>query len=750
MKFLHFLAIAFIFCFCQISNAQIVNSSDGLCYAKALAPDEYIDETEKVLVKEAINRTVKIPAKYETVTEKIEVTPTSKKYVYVPAVYETIVEEYIEKPESVRIINVPAVYETITEKVLVKEESSRLAVVPATFETVTETIEVKPATKRFETIPAVYETVTERVETKAASVRYIDVPAQYETIMERVEVEAATTRIETIEPTYKVETEKVEVRPSSTKWVETVGDQNCLSADPKDCIVWCMVEIPAEYKTVSRRINVGCDGSGIANSGCTKEIQIPAKYSEKAIKRLVSPATTKEEIIPEEYGTITKTVLKTPASTKEIEIPAEFITVSKQRVLTPASTQEEIIPAVYKEVVKQRIVTPATTKEEIIPAVLNTRTKRILVTPSRVDEVEIPAIYETITKRVLAEPESVTIEEIPAVYETITKRKILNKGDLVWQRIVCPRNQTPQMNRELQQALSDLGYNVGPKDNIFGPQTYAAMVQYQKDKGLNSGHLDYKTVEALGLTTLPDDPNTLMASQVSMPFSDNAGMAMNAKGGGGNAGGSSANASSASNASSGSNASNASAQNNNESEAEESTANSMSSEELEMIKEINLMRANPKAYVDYVKVHLQNVENDPGLDAAYKAEELAAGKELIEELKNLGPLPLIKPNEGLHKVAIGHGDYVRSVGKIGHVGADGSYPWDRVRKATDMSDGNENLVAGGETVRESLMILLVDSGISGRGHRKTLFNPKWTYGGMYKIGKVGNIPNGWIQVFGSK
>jgi len=116
----------------------------------------------------------------------------------------------------------------------------------------------------------------------------------------------------------------------------------------------------------------------------------------------------------------------------------------------------------------------------------------------------------------------------------------------------------------------------------------------------------------------------------------------------------------------------------------------------------------------------------------------------------MGPLPLIKPHEGLHKVAIGHGDYVRSTGQIGHVGADGSHPWDRVRKGTNLSDGNENLVAGGDSVRESLMILLVDSGIRGRGHRKTLFNPKWTQGGMYKIGNVGNIPNGWIQVFGSK
>ena len=743
MRLIKFFFVVAIFSFSQISIAQFVNSSDGFCYAKALAPDKYDNVTERVLVKEAINRSVKVPAQYNTVTEQIEVIPASKKFVSVPAVYETITEEYIAQPESVRLINVPAVYESITEKILVKEESTLLTSMPAVFEMVTETIEVKPASKRFEHIAATYETVTERVETKSASIRYINVPAQYETFMEKVEIEPATTKIETIEPTYKVETEKVLTKPASTKWVETKGDKTCLSADPKDCIVWCMVEIPATYKTVTRRVNIGCDGSGIANSGCTKEIQVPAKYGEKAVKRLVTPATTREETIPAQYGTITKTVLKTPATTKEIEIPTEYITVSKQKVVTPAESKEEVVPAIYKDITKQRLVTPATTKEEVIPAVLKTRTFQKLVTPARTDEVEIPAVYETITKRVLVAPENVTIEEIPAEYQTISKRVLVNKGDLRWQRIVCPKHQTAQMNSELQEALRAKGYDVGPSDNIFGPRTYAAMVQFQKDNEMNSGHLDYETVAALGLETLPDDisfteSDAMMAAGPMAPTSP---IAMTSKGG-----------TAATNSSSGgasSTANDASNENNDNSDMEDE-ATTMSAEELEMVKEVNLMRANPKAYIPYVEAHLKNVENDPGLDAAYKAEELAAGRELIEEMKNLGPLPAIKPNEGLHKVAIGHGDYVRSVGQIGHKGADGSYPWDRVRKGTNMSDGNENLVAGGDSVRESLMILLVDSGIPGRGHRKTLFNPKWTHGGMYKIGKVGNIPNGWIQVFGSK
>ncbi len=32
----------------------------------------------------------------------------------------------------------------------------------------------------------------------------------------------------------------------STKWVKKRADRNCLSANPDDCMVWCLVEVPRE------------------------------------------------------------------------------------------------------------------------------------------------------------------------------------------------------------------------------------------------------------------------------------------------------------------------------------------------------------------------------------------------------------------------------------------------------------------------------------------------------------------------
>jgi hypothetical protein len=46
-----------------------------------------------------------------------------------------------------------------------------------------------------------------------------------------------------------VEEKTLTLSPASTKWVKK-SDKNCHSADPNDCLVWCLVEVPAEQKTM--------------------------------------------------------------------------------------------------------------------------------------------------------------------------------------------------------------------------------------------------------------------------------------------------------------------------------------------------------------------------------------------------------------------------------------------------------------------------------------------------------------------
>jgi len=334
----------------------------------------------------------------------------------------------------------------------------------------------------------------------------------------------ASTRIERVPARYTTESETIEVKPASTKWVKKKADRNCLSADPNDCLVWCLVEVPAEFKTVTKQIRQGC-AAGYTDSGddCIKTIEIPAEYG-TATKRIVkTPATTRQEAIPAEYSTVTKRVIKTPATTREEMIPAQYSTVTKQVIKTPATTRTETIPAEYSTVTKRVIKNAATTREEAIPAQYKTITKTVLKTPATTREEVIPAEYSTVTKRVLKNAASQEVQaipaeyatqtrqvlktaasttsvEIPAEYATVTKRRLVKPGGMTeWREVICNNQVTDYTYRQIQDALRSRGYNPGPSDNVFGAQTKAALTKFQKENGLPVGQLDFGTLKALGI-----------------------------------------------------------------------------------------------------------------------------------------------------------------------------------------------------------------------------------------------------------
>ena len=41
---------------------------------------------------------------------------------------------------------------------------------------------------------------------------------------------------------------KREISPASTQWVKKRASDNCLSTNPDDCLVWCLQEVPANFK----------------------------------------------------------------------------------------------------------------------------------------------------------------------------------------------------------------------------------------------------------------------------------------------------------------------------------------------------------------------------------------------------------------------------------------------------------------------------------------------------------------------
>jgi len=203
--------------------------------------------------------------------------------VLIPATYQTNSERVLLKPASEKISISPASYETVTEQLLVKEESTKLVVVPATYKMVEERVMVKPAHTSIRTIPAVYENVTEQVLEKAAH-----------TVWKR----GAGFRTSALQ----------------TKIDNGTGE------------VMCLVEVPASYRTVTKRV-------------------------------LVTPEQVVENVQPAEYKVVSRRVIDQPATTQSVTIPAEYRTVEVQRLVTPEQQFVTPIEAVYKDVTSQVKVT---------------------------------------------------------------------------------------------------------------------------------------------------------------------------------------------------------------------------------------------------------------------------------------------------------------------------------------------------------------------------------------------------------
>ncbi|MCB1935178.1 MAG: peptidoglycan-binding protein [Nitrosomonas sp.] len=58
---------------------------------------------------------------------------------------------------------------------------------------------------------------------------------------------------------------------------------------------------------------------------------------------------------------------------------------------------------------------------------------------------------------------------------------------------------TPNLIRQIQQALTNAGYQPGPADGISGPRTINALKSFQQDNNLASGELTKETLRALGV-----------------------------------------------------------------------------------------------------------------------------------------------------------------------------------------------------------------------------------------------------------
>jgi murein L,D-transpeptidase YcbB/YkuD len=376
-------------------DSMPANAQPGQCFAKVAKPATFRTETNRKLVKEGSERIETVPAVYETVKERVLVKEASERIEIVPPVYKAVkVRVQSEEVQEV----VPAVYETVKERVLVKEASTRL-----------------------EEVPAVYEDVEEKVLVKAASKRAIEVPAVYETV-----------------------TEKKLVREAYTTW-KPGTETNIQRLDEKTGQIMCLVQVPAEYQTVTRQV-------------------------------VKTPADVRYEDVPAEYQTVKKTVLKIPATTRTVQIPAEYAERDVTKLVKPATTVTKVVPVDYEREV-MTIAQPATEKRIPVPAEYAEREVKKLVSPAR--EVRVP---------------------IPAEYADVSQQVQICPAQEYWTEILCDVNATPAKISEIQKALQAAGFYPGAINGKTDAPTMNAVAAFQQAKGLPvDGYINMETIKALGV-----------------------------------------------------------------------------------------------------------------------------------------------------------------------------------------------------------------------------------------------------------
>jgi uncharacterized protein YkwD len=158
------------------------------------------------------------------------------------------------------------------------------------------------------------------------------------------------------------------------------------------------------------------------------------------------------------------------------------------------------------------------------------------------------------------------------------------------------------------------------------------------------------------------------------------------------------------------------------------TASYLSRLEMEIVREHSLARSDPQRYASFLEDFRQHFQGDrlerPGEIPIITQEGKKAVDEAIRFLRRSDPLSPVTSSEGM---SLGARDHVRDHGPrsgTGHVGSDGSQPWERVsRYGTWHGSMAENIAYGPSDGREVVMQLIIDDGVRDRGHRTNIFNP---------------------------
>jgi len=428
------------------------DAKPGECYAKVVSPAKFETRTEEIVVQEGAERILTTAATFETVDQRIMVREASQIFTSVPVTYKDEVEVIETRPAE-------ANWEMSFGNAKHPASPGALEGIAASGVNL-DTVASNSCYREYYT-PAQYRTEDRRVLKRAGGETITIIPAEYETQTERVLVKDASTRLTNVPAVYRTETESVLVEPARSVWKQGRGPLERIDDTTGEIV--CLVEIPARYETVTRSV--------LETPASTRTVEVPAVYDDITVQRLVKPASESRTIIEPQYATV-------PTRVKVAD--AGFFWLAKGEEPDSAATYTG----------REVCLVPRAAESTTV-------TKQVIDTPASASSTESPARFETVKVQRLITPAGEQRTEIPRQVRTVTRQVQVSPPSLVWRRVLCETNVTTDIIRDLQQALSDEGFNPGAIDGVLGSDTLTAVQNYQEDNNLDTGGVTHETLRKL-------------------------------------------------------------------------------------------------------------------------------------------------------------------------------------------------------------------------------------------------------------
>jgi hypothetical protein len=166
--------------------------------------------------------------------------------------------------------------------------------------------------------------------------------------------------------------------------------------------------------------------------------------------------------------------------------------------------------------------------------------------------------------------------------------------------------------------------------------------------------------------------------------------------------------------------------------------NTLDKSEKELLYWVNLMRKDPMAFKNnYVLPFLEQ----------FPEAQSPESKSLVKRMSVLPALSQLAISPVLVGTAGDHANYLADKKTISHTGRGGKGFGARMMDAGVSGCAGENIFDGQDDGLMVLILLLIDTGVPGTGHREALLNPQFTSTGI-GVARMDNRRVVFVQQFG--